>query len=117
MIFWLDAHLSPEIIQFIETTFGDECHHVIELGDMTISDKEIYKRLQKPGNVVITKDKDFRDLQERLSAPPQIIWLRMGNTSNTRLKEVLTSSFEQTKELLSSGESIVEIVDRKSSTG
>jgi hypothetical protein len=31
------------------------------------------------------------DLVDRLGAPPQIIWLTCGNTSNARLREILSS--------------------------
>lgn len=57
----------------------------------------------------MTKDSDFVDLVERLEAPPQIIWLTCGNTSNARLCEILNSILPNALELLSSGEKLVEI--------
>jgi predicted nuclease of predicted toxin-antitoxin system len=49
------------------------------------------------------------DLVERLEAPPQIIWLTCGNTSNARLREILSSNLPDALELLKSGEKLVEI--------
>jgi predicted nuclease of predicted toxin-antitoxin system len=57
----------------------------------------------------MTKDKDFVDLLERLEAPPQIIWLTCGKTSNTRLREIFSSVLPTALELLRSGEPLVEI--------
>jgi predicted nuclease of predicted toxin-antitoxin system len=56
-----------------------------------------------------TKDSDFIDLSNRFGAPPQIIWLTCGNTSNNRLKEILNATLLQALELLDSGEILVEI--------
>jgi len=57
----------------------------------------------------MTKDSDFVDLVNRLEAPPQIIWLTCGNTSNARLREVLISTLPDALELLQAGEKLVEI--------
>jgi len=39
--------------------------------------------------VVMSKDEDFRRLVDRLGAPPQVLWVTCGNTSNARLREIL----------------------------
>jgi predicted nuclease of predicted toxin-antitoxin system len=57
----------------------------------------------------MTKDIDFKILQDRFGVPPKIIWLTCGNISNRRLKEILISHLNESIELLNSGESIVEI--------
>jgi predicted nuclease of predicted toxin-antitoxin system len=38
----------------------------------------------------MTKDSDFVALLDRFGPPPQVIWITCGNTSNARLKEILT---------------------------
>ena len=57
----------------------------------------------------MTKDSDFVDLVDRLGAPPQIIWLTCGNTSNARLQEILIATLPETIRLLQAGEPLVEI--------
>jgi predicted nuclease of predicted toxin-antitoxin system len=57
----------------------------------------------------MTKDRDFVELVERYGSPPQVIWLTCGNTSNARLKEILTVTLPDALELLRSGERLVEI--------
>ena len=57
----------------------------------------------------MTKDNDLVLLLERFGPPPQVVWVTCGNTSNARLKEILTSTLPRTLELLKSGEKLVEI--------
>ena len=61
--------------------------------------------------VVMTKDSDFVDLLQRHGPPPQIIWLRSGNTSNARLKVLLTQALPAVLPMLDAGEPLVEIGD------
>jgi predicted nuclease of predicted toxin-antitoxin system len=72
-------------------------------------DPEISEAAKAQGVIFMTKDSDFVDLVERLEAPPQIIWLTCGNTSNDRLREILSSTLVDALELLGSGEELVEI--------
>ena len=61
------------------------------------------------GVIMMTKDSDFVDLVDRLGSPPQIIWLTCGNTSNARLREILSETLPRALELLETGEALVEI--------
>ena len=60
----------------------------------------------------MSKDSDFLKLIDRFGAPPAIIWITCGNTSNQKMREVLGSSLEKATELITSGEPIVEISDK-----
>ena len=60
----------------------------------------------------MTKDADFVRLVEKFGAPPQVILLACGNTSNAQLKEILKRSFQRTMEWLRKGEPVVEITSR-----
>ena len=59
--------------------------------------------------MVMTKDSDFVLLLDKLEPPPQVIWVTCGNTSNARLKEVLTNTMPKAIDLLTLGEKLVEI--------
>jgi predicted nuclease of predicted toxin-antitoxin system len=59
--------------------------------------------------VIMTKDVDLVDLVTQRGAPPQIIWLTCGNTSNAKLQEILSGALPKAIELLEAGEKIVEI--------
>jgi predicted nuclease of predicted toxin-antitoxin system len=61
---------------------------------------------------VISKDRDFVELIERLGPPPQVIWLTCGNTSNANLQSILIVTLPKAVALLQAGESLVEITGR-----
>ena len=74
---------------------------------------EIFQAAKRDRNIVMTKDSDFVSLLERFGPPPQVLWVTCGNTSNLRLKEILTSTLPKALELLNSGEKLVEISARE----
>lgn len=57
----------------------------------------------------MSKDKDFSDLVSRFGPPPAVIWLRCGNTSEARLKQILSAHLNEALEFIAIGEAIVEI--------
>jgi predicted nuclease of predicted toxin-antitoxin system len=110
---WVDAHLSPAIATWISSTFEIEAVALRDLGLRDAEDPEIFEAAKNQRAIVITKDitkdSDFVDLVERLGSPPQIIWLTCGNTSNVRLREILSETLPRALELLATGETLVEI--------
>lgn len=75
MKIWIDAQLSPLIAKWIIEKFATEAIPVRELGLREASDKEIYSKTKAEDVVVITKDIDFKILQDKFGLPPKIIWL------------------------------------------
>ena len=57
----------------------------------------------------MTKDSDFVHLLERHGAPPQVVWLTCGNTSEAALRAVLELAWPAATALLMAGEPLVEI--------
>jgi predicted nuclease of predicted toxin-antitoxin system len=53
----------------------------------------------------------FIALLDRHGPPPQVIWLRSGNTSNVRLKQILSHALPPVLEMIQDGEPLVEIGD------
>lgn len=109
MTIWIDAQLSPAIAAWINQNFAINAVAVRDLDLRDAEDEEIFLAAKKANAVVMTKDSDFLLLLDRFGTPPQIIWLTCGNTSNTRLKEILTLTLNDAVELLEKGEEIVEI--------
>lgn len=109
MTIWIDAHLSPAIATWIASTFGITAFALRDVGLRDAEDLDIFKAAKAQGIIFITKDSDFADLVDRLGSPPQIIWLTCGNTSNARLREVLSVALPEALELLQAGEVLVEI--------
>jgi predicted nuclease of predicted toxin-antitoxin system len=86
---WVDAHISPGIAAWITETFAAEANALRSLGLREADDLEIFQRAKSEEVVFITKDADFVDLVEVRGAPPFVILLRCGNTTNRRLREIL----------------------------
>lgn len=109
MTIWIDAQLSPAIASWIRSHFRVKAMAVRDLGLRDAVDQEIFLAAKTADAVVMTKDKDFVLLLDRLGPPPRVLWLRCGNTSNARLKEILTGTLVKALALLDAGEKLVEI--------
>lgn len=106
---WLDAHFSPRVASWIRETLGHDAVALRDLGLRDAEDEEIFLRAKQAGVTLLTKDKDFVDLVNRLGPPPSVIWLRCGNTSEDRLKQILTDHIDEALGFLAAGDAIVEI--------
>lgn len=67
MKFWLDAHLSPKIAVWLRSELDIGASTLKELGLRDAEDDEIFHAARDANAVIITKDVDFVNLQERLS--------------------------------------------------
>jgi predicted nuclease of predicted toxin-antitoxin system len=106
---WLDAHLSPRVANWLRDEMEVEAESLRDLGLRDAEDDDIFEKARRDGAIVMTKDRDFADLVTRRGPPPSVIWLRCGNTSETRLKEILTLHLEQSLDFIRQGEALVEI--------
>jgi predicted nuclease of predicted toxin-antitoxin system len=109
MTIWIDAQLSPAIAKWITKNFSIQAVALRDLGLRDATDRQIFAAAQQARAVVMTKDSDFVELVNRDGAPPQVIWLTCGNTSNARLTQILTTALPQAIALLDAGESLIEI--------
>ena len=113
MIIWVDAQLSPSIAAWINRTFTDiEAESVRARGLRDALDHEIFEAAKQENAVLMSKDDDFLQLIEQKGVPPKLIWITCGNTSNAKMKEILSSTLPKAKELLENGEPVVEIGDK-----
>ena len=92
MRIWVDAQMSPAIATWISSNYAVIAIAIRDLGLRDAEDKEIFEAARHEKAVVMTKDSDFVLLLDKLGAPPQVIWVTCGNTSNARLKEILTNT-------------------------
>ncbi len=109
MTIWTDAHLSPAIAEWIAENYPVQTAALRDLGLRGATDLQIFEAARQSGAVVMTKDRDFAELVRRLGSPPQVIWLTCGNTSNARLRQILTAALPQALTLLQAGQPLVEI--------
>jgi predicted nuclease of predicted toxin-antitoxin system len=106
---WLDAHLSPRVARWIEETLGQQAEALRDKGLRDAEDETIFEKAKSEQAIILTKDKDFADLVKRLGAPPAVIWLRCGNTSEENLKHLLENHLQEALDYIHGGEPLVEI--------
>ena len=106
----IDAQLSPYLAIWIKEFFQIEAYSVSFLGLKFASDFEIYQYARNNDMVVMTKDIDFVKLVEKYGSLPKILWITSGNTSNSRMKEILGKHLQQALLLLEMN-NLIEISD------
>ena len=110
---WVDAQISPAIAVWINNQFENfEAKSLSALGLRDARDIEIYNRASIEDVIIMTKDSDFQRLVQNYGSPPKIILITCGNTSNERLRTILSFSLNQAVNLLNQKETIVEIKDK-----
>jgi len=111
MVFWVDAQLSPGLASWLTATFDVKAAAVRDLGLRDAEDKDIFSAARDADAIVLTKDSDFPDLLTRHGAPPRVIWLRCGNTSNAMLRTLLSRMWPDITSALKRGDALIEIRD------
>ena len=106
---WVDAQLSPSLAPWIIEKFDVQARSVKWLGLRDASDEQIFEAARAAEAIVMTKDADFVRLLASHGAPPYVVWLTFGNTTNARVRQVLEHTLESALRLIQSGEALVEI--------
>ncbi|CAM3926963.1 DUF5615 domain-containing protein [Deinococcus saxicola] len=109
LVYWIDAQLPPQLAPWLTATFGVEAYSAGFLGYRDATDETIFLAARTAGAVIISKDADFLERVIRLGTPPQLLYVTCGNTSKSRLTELLAQTFAQAHTLFLSGEAIVEV--------
>lgn len=106
---WVDAQLSPAMARYLKDELGTDASALRDIGLRDAEDGEIFQAARSASAVVMTKDSDFVSLLERFGPPPQVVWVRCGNTSNANLRAVLLKTWAEAVRHLEAGEALVEI--------
>ena len=113
MRFLIDAPLPPALAQFLESR-GYESRPVRAEGLREAKDPVIWSFAQRGGWIIVTKDEDFA--QRALTDPsgPQVLWLRIGNSTTPVLLAWLSPLLDNAVRELRAGHRVVELQRRKS---
>lgn len=114
MTLWLDNQLPPALAAWIRATLSIACEPVRDLQLQRASDTEIFNAARDAKVIVMTKDADFVDLLDRYGAPPQVILVTCGNTSNAHLRRLIETTWPTILPMLARGEPLVELGDQPS---
>ena len=107
MHFLIDAQLPPGLARWL-TAQGYPSEHVNDLGLGAAPDGEIEAKARELRAMVWSKDSGFAD-RARQSPGLQVVWLRIGNTTNASLRERLAPLLMTIAAALEDGESVIEI--------
>lgn len=104
-----DNNLSVKLPKAVEDLFPGSAH-VFELRLERATDRHIFQFARENDFTIVTKDKDFYHLQNILGAPPKLIWLTLGNSSNAALTNAITKNKDIINQFLT-GDKTLLIVD------
>jgi len=99
----LDQNISFRVVELLLGTF-ENVKQVKQIGLVDASDLEIWNYAFRNSYTIITFDSDFIDIANLKNAPPKIIWLRFGNSSNLKIAHKLISKSTEIKEFVLNSE-------------
>ena len=111
MRFLVDAQLPPSLTQFLRT-FGEEAIACRDVGLRDADDEEIWRFAIAGGWCIVTKDEDFAVRHMTETSGPQVVWLRIGNSTNPALLQWLEPLWANIIRELRMGQGLVEVGER-----
>ena len=107
MRFLVDAQLPPGLARWLSDE-GYPSEHVNDLGLGAAPDDEIEAKAREMQAIIWSKDTDFAD-RARCAPGLQVVWLRVGNTTNASLRVRLAPRLPDIVIALDNGESLIEV--------
>ncbi len=108
MRFLVDAQLPIELNHLLIEQ-GHVSEHVLELGLAQSKDPVLWEYAREFHAVIVTKDEDFADWVARGKTGASVVWLRIGNCTNTTLLIWFTARLPQIIDRLDRAERLVEV--------
>ena len=108
MRFLIDAQLPPAVARLL-ASHGQEAHAVRDVGLRDASDAEIWTFAAQGDWTVVTKDEDFVDRAMRETTGPQVVWIRIGNSTNRVLLDRLDPLLPDVIREILAGQRIIEV--------
>lgn len=106
--FLIDAQLPPGLAKRLAASGHDTVHlHGVMSPEAT--DMEVAVEANRREAVLISKDEDFADLSRRGIFLVPLLWIRCGNVTNARLRQVLDPLLPMIGQAFASGDRIVEV--------
>lgn len=83
-----DENLSPRLPERLSDCFP-ESRHVEQTGLKGQPDQSVWNYAKENGFMIVSKDNDFRQRAFLYGAPPQVIWLHIGNAGTSAIESLL----------------------------
>jgi predicted nuclease of predicted toxin-antitoxin system len=84
----LDQNLSFKLVKRLDDLYPGSIH-VRQVGLMDAEDAAVWDYAKQNAYIIVSKDSDFHQRSFVLGAPPQVIWVRLGNCTTSDIERVL----------------------------
>jgi predicted nuclease of predicted toxin-antitoxin system len=111
LLFLVDAQLPPLLAEALRQA-GCEAVHVVDLGLQAATDEQIWDEAISRSAVLVTKDRDFALRRAATNDGPAILWVRVGNTSNRKLIELVLRALPAIITAIERDEAVIEFIGR-----
>lgn len=108
MRFLVDAQLPPSLVYWFRAKNCDALH-VFELDRLAADDFQIWQLASSIAACIVTKDKDFIRFKAQ-SKGPQVLWLNVGNCSNSDLLAQLEQQWDTVHSQLIAGADLIQMI-------
>jgi len=106
--FLIDAQLPPSLAEAFRRA-GFEAVHVVDLGLLSATDRQIWSAAVEQSAALVTKDRDFLMIRAAADRGPTIVWIRSGNASNRDLIEHVTAALPSIIAAINRKEAVIEV--------
>lgn len=89
-----DHHLSRKLVGRLADLFPGSSHVVFH-GLGQADDIDIWLFAQQHEYIIVTKDSDYNDISTLRGAPPKVIWLHIGNSTNEVVERVIRQNYKR----------------------
>src|SRR4051812_32736681 len=87
-----DQNLSFKLASRLADIFPGSLH-VRDVGLKEADDRTVWEYAKQHGCMIVSKDSDFHQKSFVVGAPPQVIWVRLGNCTTDDIEWVLRKHF------------------------
>ena len=108
MRFLIDNQLPSALANRLRER-GHNAEHVLDVGLAQGKDTPVWSFAQQHGAVLMSKDEDFAEWVRRGRAGPQVVWLRIGNSTKRELFDWLEPLLPAILRQLQQGDRLVEV--------
>jgi predicted nuclease of predicted toxin-antitoxin system len=105
--FLIDTNLPPALREWLAVRGHDAVHAAQALSPQA-DDASIWAHAQATDAIVVTKDRDYLDLGERVGGA-RVVWVRCGNLKLVAFEDWIRSRWPAVEELLALGEAVIEV--------
>jgi predicted nuclease of predicted toxin-antitoxin system len=104
--FVVDQMLPVRLATQLKAVFPGTVH-VKDVGLEGRSDSEIAKFADSHNLAVLTKDRDFERIMEATGAPRKVVWLSVGNMTNSELLQIVDTRLDELVSFLTAEERLL----------